>query len=551
MKVIKLCLGDFRLFNRAEVLIGKRVTAIAGNNGTGKSTVLGILANSSQITNKKTLLGKSYKGEFSELFSADKNHDPSGQKVYMWYEENGTQLQASFRTAWQKYKSRTTEEEQNQSTERFRVIPKRKRPDGTETESKIPSPVIYLGLSRLYPVGETVDGLTAKSRKWADADDESWFNKNYSKILSIHEPIKSLSSLSISGITSKSGTGVETDTYGPTANSSGQDNLGQILLSILSLRKLKKEMGSEWDGGLLLIDEVDASLHPAAQLRLLKLLEDESKANDFQVVFTTHSTVLLKEMSRKNQYNPTDSPGNIEVSYFSCANGSLEVIRNPSWSTIENGLLVSNPALRSKLVGVFSEDDEARWLMKGILNELCPDILNCCDFLGVTIGCDQIISLYTGDFCYFRDRVVVFDGDVEIEKVEKRIPAALRKSGGNIVVLPGGVRPENVIWDYLSQEPTDENQLWKDLDNVGVSWMSLVETPPQEMYPKKPERERYKEWLKTYISYFDRARVIKHWVDDNPDDARAFARNFIDAYNNIAGRIGAPIQSMAKSEEEQ
>ena len=43
MRVTKLSLGDFRLFNGAEVYIGKMVTAIAGNNGTGKSTVLGIL----------------------------------------------------------------------------------------------------------------------------------------------------------------------------------------------------------------------------------------------------------------------------------------------------------------------------------------------------------------------------------------------------------------------------------------------------------------------------------------------------------------------------
>ena len=262
MRVTKLSLGDFRLFNGAEVYIGKMVTAIAGNNGTGKSTVLGILANSSQLKGKKTLLGKPYRGEFSELFSADKDHDPTGQKIHMWYEEKGVELEADFRTGWQKKKGR---EGGDDAEERFRVIPKRRRLDGTPTESKIESPVIYLGLSRLYPVGETVDTVTAKSRRWGDAADEEWFNENYSKILSIHEPIKSLSSLSISGISSKSGTGVETDTYGPTANSSGQDNLGQILLAVLSLKKLRDEMGGDWDGGLLLIDEVDASLHPAAQ----------------------------------------------------------------------------------------------------------------------------------------------------------------------------------------------------------------------------------------------------------------------------------------------
>ena len=434
MRVTKLSLGDFRLFNGAEVYIGKMVTAIAGNNGTGKSTVLGILANSSQLKGKKTLLGKPYRGEFSELFSADKDHDPTGQKIHMWYKEKGVELEADFRTGWQKKKGR---EGGDDAEERFRVIPKRRRLDGTPTESKIESPVIYLGPSRLYPVGETVDTVTAKSRRWGDAADEEWFNENYSKILSIHEPIKSLSSLSISGISSKSGTGVETDTYGPTANSSGQDNLGQILLAVLSLKKLRDEMGGDWDGGLLLIDEVDASLHPAAQQRLLRLLLDESRACGFQVVFTTHSTVILRELSEKNQHNPVSSPGGVEVAYLSCANGSLTSMRNPSWGTLENGLYVTNSALSRRPVSVFSEDAEARWLMRGILGAVRPDVIGNIEFLEISLGCDEIKKLYAGDFSYFREKVVVFDGDVSDASIEEKIPPTLRQTGGNIVRLPG------------------------------------------------------------------------------------------------------------------
>ena len=543
MRVIKLCLGDFRLFDGAEVLVGRRVTAVAGNNGTGKSTILGILANSSQLTGKKTLLGKTYRGEFSELFSADKEHDPTGQKVHMWYEEKGVALEADFRTGWQKKKGKNAA---GAEEERFRVIPKRKRLDGTSTESKIESPVIYLGLSRLYPVGETVDGLTSKSRRWSDSEDEEWFNRTYSSILSMHEPIKSLSSLSISGISSKSGTGVETESYGPTANSSGQDNLGQILLSVLSLKKLRDEMGDDWDGGLLLIDEVDASLHPAAQLRLLKVLLDESKRCGFQVVFTTHSTVILKELSGKNQCNPSSTPGDVEVAYLSCASGRLRSVRNPSWSTLEHGLYVTNPALCSRRVGVFTEDPEARWLLKGILDVLRPDVVDNSDFLDISLGCDQITSLYCGDFSYFRDRVVVFDGDVSQEEVDTKIPTALRKSGGNIVFLPGGKRPESLLWDYLAEEPRDGSQLWDDLGAVGVTWASLVESPPSDMYPGQTERNMYKHWLRDYMRLFDRAEVIKHWVEDNEEEALAFTRGFICAYNNVAKRLGAPIMAMAK-----
>ena len=543
MKVTKLSLGDFRLFNNAEVYIGKMVTAIAGNNGTGKSTVLGILANSSQLKGKKTLLGKPYRGEFSELFSADKGHDPAGQKVHMWYEEKGVELEADFRTGWQKKKGR---EGADAVEERFRVIPKRRRLDGTSTESKIESPVIYLGLSRLYPVGETVDTVTAKNRRWGDAADEEWFNENYSRILSIHEPIRSLSSLSISGISSKSGTGVETDTYGPMANSSGQDNLGQILLAVLSLKKLRDEMGGDWDGGLLLIDEVDASLHPAAQQRLLKLLLDESKTCGFQVVFTTHSTVILRELSEKNQYNPTSSPGGVEVAYLSCANGKLRSMRNPSWSTLENGLYVSNPALSTRRIGVFTEDAEARWLLRELLDVLRPEVVDNSDFLDVFLGCKQIASLYAGDFSYFREKVVVFDGDVTVEEIDGKIPPAVREGGGNIVFLPGEKRPESLLWDYLSKRPTDGSPLWEDLGAVGVSWENLVESAPEDMYPGETKRNMYKHWFRRYERTFERARVVEHWVNDNRPEADAFVRDFMMAYNTVAKRVGAQILPMAK-----
>lgn len=526
MRAIKLQLGDFRLFDGAEVLIGKMVTAIAGNNGTGKSTILGLLANSSQLKGRKTLLGKPYIGEFSQLFKADKDHDPTGRKVRLVYEEHGTEMVAEFRTAWQK-------------GERFRVIPRRVRLDGSKTESKVESPVIYLGLSRLYPVGEATGDVTASSRRWKDPSDEEWFTSNYSRILSIHDEIKSVSSLAIPGISSKRGTGVETESYGPVANSAGQDNLGQILLSVLSFKRLREDMGEDWDGGILLIDEVDAALHPAAQLRLVDLLIKEAKAGGFQVVFTTHSTVVLRYLSQRNQQNPTEEPGNIEVAYLTNANGSMRAMRNPSWATIEHGLFVTNPALRSRRVGVFTEDPEGRWFASELLSALCPKVMAGVDFLDVSLGCDQILSLYAGDFAYFRDRVVILDGDVGRERIETSVPPALLRSGGNIVRLPGETRPESVLWEYLSRRPRDGSRLWDDLNAMGITWSSLVESPPDRLYPGKDERNRYKAWFRLYQGFFDRAGVVGHWAEDNPEMAQTFVREFLDAYENVAGRLGA------------
>lgn len=132
MKALKLRFNEFRQFKNCEIIIGNRVTAIAGNNGTGKSTVLGLLANSSHLPNYKTYIGRPYRGEFSELFAATLEHDPKGSnRLELEYIEHGALMTASFRTAWQ------------DSGNRYRIIPKRMNAEGKSTESKITSPVIY------------------------------------------------------------------------------------------------------------------------------------------------------------------------------------------------------------------------------------------------------------------------------------------------------------------------------------------------------------------------------------------------------------------------
>lgn len=172
MRFIKINIESFRQFSDKEIFLGNRLTAIAGNNGTGKSTILGILANSSQLSGHHTYLGKPYRGEFSELFSGSPKHDPSGGKLSLTYEENGNCRQVTFRTAWQNKKTR------------FRLIPKRNLPDGTVTESKLESPVIYLGLSRLYPLGEAdKKKINRSNQKWDIDDDRSWFMDKYTSIL--------------------------------------------------------------------------------------------------------------------------------------------------------------------------------------------------------------------------------------------------------------------------------------------------------------------------------------------------------------------------------
>lgn len=540
MRAVKLDISDFRQFSECEVFIGNRLTAIAGNNGTGKSTILGILANSSQLMGHKSYLGKPYKGEFSELFSAEEEHDPSGKQMRLFYKEKGIPNTVAFRTGWQKKESG--------SGKRFRVIPKRKGEFGKITEAKIPSPVIYLGLSRLYPIGEAdEDGLGKTSQEWDNTGDREWFREQYANILSIYDEIVSVDSLDIDEVSRKRGTGITTGRYGSTANSAGQDNLGQILLSMLSFKKLKRDMGADWDGGLLLIDELDATLHPAAQLRLISLMEKEAKSVGYQIVFTTHSTVILKELSGKNQFNKEGGPGDIEIAYLTDANRKLIVKRNPTWHAIETDLLVRGRG-SSTPVGVFSEDAEARWLIKEILTEIKPDLIARLAFVECPFSCESLLRLYAQDFPYLKDRLVVLDGDVTDEMINSAVPSRLLESGKNLIRLPGKVRPEEIIWTYLN-ETDPEDPVWEALAPFEISWRNLVENGPlSETYnDEAKERNKYKKWFSDYAVDFRQAKVVHYWIEANKDEAEAFIDRFLVAYNAVAKRTSAIEAPMAKA----
>ena len=77
-KLLKL--NDFRQFKNIDILLGKRLTVLAGRNSTGKSTILGVLANSGELKIKDdtTYSDSQFRGEFSELFHGSKKFDKSG-----------------------------------------------------------------------------------------------------------------------------------------------------------------------------------------------------------------------------------------------------------------------------------------------------------------------------------------------------------------------------------------------------------------------------------------------------------------------------------------
>ena len=120
MKLKKILFEEkgFRKLRNIEIAIAPGITAIAGHNGIGKSTILGLIANCSGVSRGKTasLFGKVFQSNFQEAFYLDYYEDfenyrvkeaskPDTPKVVLQYElADGSVIHKTCTVSTQKYR---------------------------------------------------------------------------------------------------------------------------------------------------------------------------------------------------------------------------------------------------------------------------------------------------------------------------------------------------------------------------------------------------------------------------------------------------------------
>ena len=533
----KLQLDDFRIFKNQSITIGKTITAIAGHNATGKSTILGILGNVCELKSKygTTITDKQFKTEFSELFKGSKKFDKTNGNIGSVHYVNpifSEEINITLRVTWQKWASDSTE------NNRFRILPKWKDLSVSDktTAKKLPMPSFYLGLSRLYPLGEDSNEIIEerKFKKGLNDSDIKWLLSKYKYILSIEDTISSISNYEI--FKKRSG-GVNTEHYDFLSNSSGQDNLMQIMYLILSFIKLRSEYEQkkqDWLGGILLIDEIDATLHPAAQIRLVELIYKVCKQFEFQAVFTTHSLQILNYLSKLQSQN-----SDIAIEYFTTANGTLQIQHNPSFEAMEHDMLISNFYLTTsnQKITIYSEDKEARWMIRKLLQNYSDHFR----LLDIKLGAESLMALLFNDPDYFQNVLFILDGDKEKE-LENTKYRDLPKKYCNVLFLPGDEGPEALLYHYLINLPPTHEILSLNFDK-GISIRMFKEMNPltSPTYSAfKKEREKYKHWFTDNLPMLEDINALQYWCDDNSDSVENFQKAFVNRFNILASRTRIP-----------
>lgn len=566
MYISKLDIKNFRAFEGEYIFeFVKGVNCLSGHNATGKSTILAILSNCGELKKKdgEQLNGKAFRGEYSQLIKGDVNKDKTGDVCKLYFDDlpklnedksNPFVNELSFRATYQNGKMtkrveklidpdknlyEITKKDIILNNERYRLIPKKIK-NIRETEKKLNWPIIYLGLSRLFPVGES-ESLTQTLIK-TEYDEE--ISNKHREILSSKDNYLSLANVE-TDVTQKRGVGFDTEKYSYKANSSGQDNLGQILLALYSFENLKKTY-EYYSGGLLLIDELDATLHPAAQNRLLDFLVKKSQELELQVFFTTHSQTLLEHINKRNDRVPKSQK--VSNHYLNNSRGRIELKIDPPTKFVKNNLQETYSGMSSSnRIVIITEDDIGRWFLNKILeknnfkygsNIFMPEIF---------IGWTQLIKLIKNDYSTFKNHLIFLDPDLSYKDNRAQLNDLLsgteyknhiNKDNGNIFFVELDKNIEKVFYDYLfSLNQNDKFFYDPYIEDIGLNYDSLRNAGPNtNLYDNKDkELDKIKAWFNDNKYIVDVA--FNYWYEAENNKLEAFYKKFNTAFNRLFNQL--------------
>lgn len=505
MVIKKIIIEKFRGFNNVGFELGNNLTIISGQNGTQKTTLLGMLSQPFTITdktnpifNERPLCGGNYKSSFSEKFKLSKSFDKP--KSHIWtLQINGSEN--DFFTV----------ESIPRDDENIRFW---KQGIKTKGSGYLQYPVVYLSLSRLMPIGED-SGINSNQNIILDEQELEFYYEWHNRILIIPDlEIKSVDYLQSK---QKNTLGVSTDFYDWKMNSSGQDNLGKILLAILSFKRLKEKYPTHYKNGILVIDEIDTTLYPASQIKLIEALRKFSSRYNIQIVFTTHSLTIL-ENTCELQNNPKVK-GQVKVVYLQKRDREIIINQNVSIDFIKSKLNVSLSTKKQKnKIPLFTEDKEAEIFLKGILKSKKSSI----EFIQCTLGCNNYIELVRKKIKGFNfpESVICLDGDV----TQKTSMLKEIKKHKNFIILPGNDSPEKILAEMLYNEP-ESSSIW---EKIFPNYEKQICFRDYSILEIRTNREKSKLWFNTQKQYWGNgcSKVINVWISKNKSSAESFINEF-------------------------
>ena len=205
-----------------------------------------------------------------------------------------------------------------------------------------------------------------------------------------------------------------------------------------AILRLSREIAQLQDA-LVLIDEVEAGLHPWVQQLLMLQLQQVALRNNLQVIVTTHSQSVLDSVPDNARiFLDRDQEGRVTV----CP-AYRDVIQNALYGRSRSAL------------NLLCEDDAAEGIVRGVLDVLLPkEGMNLESVrIGRNTGADEFPTHAAAfrKFGQIRGFVFVLDGDKRDGDVEQKIK---NQAGTDVPVLflPGSIPPEAWLWTLIRDQ---------------------------------------------------------------------------------------------------
>jgi predicted ATPase len=541
IKAKSIVIQKFRSFvPNEEFVIGDRITLIAGQNGTAKSTLLGMICqplgfpNPTQGRQRKadslytrvydglklweypTLAGRPFKAIYSDVFRMSKRYDKARDHEYTLHiqgeygdivpgstvDKNGLKVRSEGRLA---------------GGLRFVTNSDSRKPG----EGNFPHPVIYLGLERLRPLATCISKNIIARRHVISTDDDTYFLTARNAIFVEKSDPGMKSERVDTGKFKSPYFSTHTTTYDGESASAGQDNLGQILTAIRSFHQLKHKLGVKYRGGMLLIDEIDSTLHPVAQLHLLRHLIDQSKLLNLQIVATTHSMFLLENACRQFK-------SDITLVYLEKKGSSVEVCNNVDYDFITKDLTATLKLKEKSTTTVLFEDHVAAGFFRRVTKNIFTDYIKIHNTIennhetSLTNQAHEILALLAKKkIPAFQKMIFVLDGDSKHKE---------KKDCKTLLALPGVFAIEKLMYYYLYDIDGGDG-VWEKI-TPGLTWQIVFSG--FDNLKKENKIDEFKEWFgqhskEKHFGGKDNSKLFDHWVKMNIQECEEFSLKFLEA----------------------
>ena len=230
---------------------------------------------------------------------------------------------------------------------------------------------------------------------------------------------------------------------------------------------------SQLKDALILIDEVEAGLHPWVQQILMLQLQQLALRNNLQIIVTSHSPVVLDSV-----------PARGRIFLERTENGQVKLL--PSYRDLIQDALYGRCY---DTLNLLCEDDVAEGVLDGVLDCLVPD--EGIKRGAIRVGRDTGAAEFPMHAAAFRkfgsldDFVFVLDGDQQATDLERKIRDAGGSANVPVLFLPGNDVPEVWLWKRLQQAPdrwasdlgTDPTSLADEIRRLDAIYNSASDTP--------------------------------------------------------------------------